>query len=193
MTRFRFTNLVFASAFVLALGFTTEAQAFVELNTFYFSDAMSAAATTSSNRMNIEAALGFAVDNKNRYLVGWGYNMMTSTDASTTTATYSSTQMGPRFIVGIDKNNEWTVGLAYYLVTNASYDSGGGSSVTWKGTALKFDLGYSFKLSDSFMLGIRGNYSSASYTEQLVGSTTYSAVGYSRTSMYPSLYTIYYF
>jgi hypothetical protein len=178
-----------------ALVFTDRAQAFAELNLFYFTDAQSAAATTSNNRMNYEISVGFAVDKKNQYLVGWGYNTMTSTDtaASGVASTYSSTQMGPRFIYSIDKNNEWTVGLAYYLVTNASYDSGGGTPVTWKGTALKFDFGYNFPTQGNFLIGVRMNYSSASFSEQLIGSSTYSAVGYTRTSMYPSLYGIYLF
>ncbi|MES2963342.1 MAG: hypothetical protein V4760_05595 [Bdellovibrionota bacterium] len=184
---------VFVLLMTLALSHT--AHAFAEINLFYFTDAMSASATTANNRMNYEISVGFAVDKKNQYLVGWGYNTLTSSDtgASGVASTYSSTQMGPRFIYAIDKNNEWTVGLAYYLVTNATYDDGSGSSVKWKGTALKFDFGYNFPASGNFLIGVRMNYSSASYTEQLVGSTTYSAVGYTRTSMYPTLYGIYLF
>ncbi|MEK7356310.1 MAG: hypothetical protein AAB250_07660 [Bdellovibrionota bacterium] len=189
MRHLSFAIIVLASA----LGFAGRANAYVELNAFYFSDAMTAAASTTNNRMNIEVSVGFAVDKRNQYLVGWGYHMMTASDGATTTATYSSTQMGPRFIYSIDKNNEWTLGLAYYLVTTAAYDDGAGTSVTWKGTALKFDFGYNFPNSGDLDIGIRMNYSSASYVEQLVGSSTYSVVAYTRTSMYPSIYTIYYF
>jgi hypothetical protein len=194
MMRHLSARMGFAFVFLVAsIGFADRAHAYVELNGFYSSDALSTTGSVTSNRMNAEVAVGFAVDKKGNYLVGWGYNMMTASDAATTTTTYSSTQMGPRFVFGIDKGNEWTIGLAYYLVTTASYDDGTGTAVTWKGTALKIDLGYNFPVSSEWMIGVRFNYSSASYAEQLVGSTTYSAVGYTKTSMYPSLYTIYYF
>lgn len=180
---------------LLVLAAASPASAFFELNAFYYSDTMTTSGSAAHNRMNIEGCLGFAIDKKDKYLVGWGYHMMTSSNQAVgaQAETYSSTQMGPRFIVGVDKNNEWTVGLAYYLVTNASYSDGSGSSVTWKGTALKFDFGYNFAVSENFSLGMRFNYASATYSEQLVGSTTYSTVGYAATSMYPSLYSIYYF
>lgn len=183
-----------AIIFVAALvAFSDRAHAFVELNGFYFSDTLSQTTATTNTRMNIEVCAGFSVDKSSRYLVGWGYNMMTASDVATATTTYSSTQMGPRFVYGIDKGLRWTLGLAYYLVTNAAYDDGSGTSVTWKGTALKFDIGHNFEINNQWDIGIRFNYSSASYGEQLIGATTYSVVSTTRSSMYPSIYSIYYF
>ena len=93
----------------------------------------------------------------------------------------------------IDKSKNWSVGLAYYIVTTGSYSSGGGSSETWKGTALHADFGYNLPLDDRLFFSVRYNYSSATYSERLVDSTTYSTVSYSKTYIYPSLAVVYIF
>lgn len=172
--------------------FPAAASAFVELNAFYYSEAATQATTTSGTRMFIEAAVGFKVDKKGQFLAGWGYATHSHTDTGTTSTTYTSTQMGPRFVWLIDKDRTWGLGFAYYIVTSASYD-GGSSAETWKGTAMHLDLGYNLPVSEDFLVGLRLNYSSATFTEKLVGSSNYSEIAYAKTYMYPSVAAIYMF
>lgn len=166
------------------------ARAYIEFNAFYLSDSLTTSSTTSSSKMFIEGAIGFAIDRKGSYLVGWNYSLYNTSDSGTTTDTYSSTQMGPRFVFMLDKARNWGLGLGYYLVTTATFDSGGSGEQKWKGTAFKVDIGYTLDLNEAVKFGIRMNYSAASYNEQLVGDTDYSKVTHSRSHIFPSLYTM---
>jgi hypothetical protein len=172
---------------------SSNSYAYVEANVFYVSDTLGAETNASTTKMFLDFSVGFAIDKKQKYLAGWNYSMHSTSDGAATTATYSSTQMGPRFIFVLDKENAWSLGVGYYLVTNATYNSGSGTSEKWKGTALKFDIGYNFAIASTSYAGIRLNYSSASYNERLQNETTYSTVGYTKTAMYPSLYYIWVF
>ena len=170
------------------------ASAFVELNLFYFNDALTMSTSASNNRMAIDGAVGFAIDSKKRYNVGWNYTTQSATDVSgSSTKTYSSTQMGPRFVWMIDRNNSWSLGLGLYLISKAKFDDGAGNTPEWRGTAYKFDVGYNFPINESVYFGLRMNYSSASFSEQIVNSATYSNVSYSRSAIYPSIYGYYVF
>lgn len=172
----------------------SRAHAFVELNTFYFSQAESTATTSNSSRTFIEGTLGYRIDKAGQFLVGWGVASHSQSDSGTASTSYSSFQMGPRFLWMIDRAKNWSFGFAYYIVTKATYDSGAGSGgETWKGTAMHFDAGYNLPVSDQFFVAIRLNYSMASYTEKLVGSTTYSTIGYTKNYIYPSLAAVYIF
>jgi hypothetical protein len=183
----------FFVSLALILGLSLPAKAHIELNGFYASESLTEAATSSASRMFLEFTVGFEIDKKGDYLVGWNYSMFSTTDTATATAKYASTQMGPRFLMMLDKAKNWSFGLGYYVVTSATYESGPGSSEKWKGRALKVDVGYSFPISDKWYMGLRGNYSSASYDERLVGATGYSVVAYSKTLLYPSVYTVLFF
>lgn len=176
---------------LLLLSLPMQTFGFVELNAFYFSQAETTATTSAAANTFLEAALGFRVDRPGQYLVGWGYASHSVTTSGSSTTTYTSTQMGPRFLWMIDKQKTWSLGFAYYLVTTASYSSGGASSDTWKGTALHVDGGYNLPVGDSFFACLRLNYSAASYAEQLAGGTTYSTISYSKTYIYPSIAAVY--
>ena len=166
--------------------FASAAHAFVELNTFYFSQTETLSSSATTGRTFLEGCIGFRIDKPGQYLVGWGYASHSESTTGTTTTTYASTQMGPRFLWFIDKKKAWSFGFAYYLVTSASYTASG-SSETWKGTALHVDGGYNLPLGDDAYFAIRLNYSAASYSEKLVGSTTYSTISYTKNYIYPSL------
>lgn len=74
-------------------------------------------------------------------------------------------------------------GFAYYIVTKASYNDGTGAGAeTWKGTALHVDGGYNLPVGETFFICIRMNYSMATYTEKIIGSTTYSTISYRKTT-----------
>ena len=184
------------AATLLALFLTLAAEpalAHLELNAYYSSGTMNTGSAETNTSMFIEGALGFTIDKKGQYLVGWGYNMVSTTEAGTGTTVYSSTQMGPRFLWFVDKSKNWSVAFAYYLVTSATYTPDGGTAEKWKGTGLKLDAGYNFPVNDSFSLGVRMNYSSATYIEKLTNDTTYEQVSYTNSQIYPSLYLVWLF
>lgn len=180
-----FVAVILVTAGVL---WSRPAHAFLELNAFYFADTLNTGTASTSTRMFVETALGFMIDKNGRYYAGWAYAMHNASDSPSGTAvTYTSSEMGPRFILMLDKGKEWSVGLGYYLVTKAVYSAG--TSQNWSGTALKVDFGYNFNVNESFQLGVRMNYSAATYSSTLVG-TAYSTSSNSRTYIYPSLYAM---
>lgn len=184
--------LVFLSFILAIFSFGQRTDAYIELNAFYIGDSFNVGSTSTSSRMFVEGSLGFAIDRKSHYLIGWNYGMHTiSEDANSVSSSYSSTQMGPRFIWFFTRSKSWSLGFAYNLVTKSEYKSGTNSTESWSGTAFKVDLGYNFAIGDSSFLGVRLNYSSATYTSKLVGSTDYSEISNSVTSTYPSVYFIY--
>ena len=177
--------------FVAVLGALTtmsrSAYAYLELNAFYASDNFVNSSTTNNTKLLYDVSLGFAVDKKEHYLIGWNYTGHSTTNATTTTESYSSTQMGPRFIVSFDKAKMFSLGFTYNLQTQASFNNGS-QTYTWKGSAMKADFGVNFPMGDNSFIGFRLNYSAASYKEQLIGTTNYTVVAYTRTFMYPSIY-----
>jgi hypothetical protein len=174
--------------------FAQKASAFAELNLFYFNDSLTNSTSASNNRTYIDVAAGFAIDSKKRYNIGWNYTTQTATDSSgAVTTKYSSTQMGPRFVWILDKDSTWSLGLGLLLISKAKFDDGAGNTPEWRGTAYKIDIGYNFPISESFFFGLRLNYSTATFNEQIVNSASLSNVSYSRSGIYPSLYTYYVF
>ena len=186
-------KLAWISVALLLATIPSKSDAMLELNVFYSSETSSTGSSVSRGRTFLEGALGFRIDKKGQYLVGWGFASHSVADSATSSETYSSLQMGPRFLWFMDKDKSWSLGLAYYIVTTGSYSGGGGSSETWKGTALHADLGYNLPLDDNLLFSVRYNYSAATYSERLVDSTTYSAVSYNKTFIYPSLAVLYVF
>ena len=168
--------------------FVTQAKAaMLDLNLFYITDSLTAATTASYAKTFYALCAALNIDHKGSYLVGWNYATYSSTEAAgAITTTYSSTQMGPKFLVFLNKDHNWLLGLAYNILTSANYQAGGSPAEVWRGTAYSADIGYHQMLTESLMLGFRLNYSSSSFNEKLIG-TAYSTISYSRTFIYPSM------
>lgn len=161
---------------------------FVDTNLFYSSGSFNTGTTASQTRMLYDVCIGFAVSKGSQFQIGWNYTGQSFADNSgTETTTYSTAQMGPRFIYYFDKDRSWRTSIVYNLSTTGNYTVGSSPAEKWKGTGLGFDFGYQLKISERFGFGIRFNYSSTTYSESLVNQTTYSTISYSRTHMYPSL------
>lgn len=164
---------------------------YLELNTFYFTDNTKVDQTNTLGRIFLEFSFGFAADKRGDYLIGWNYGSYATTDSiAGTTGTYASTQMGPRFLFMLDRAKAWTLGFAYNLVSTATYNPGT-EATTWKGTGLKLDVGHNWQVTETVKLGIRLNYSSSSFSEEITGGTALSQVSYNKTLIYPSFYTFY--
>ena len=136
--------------------------------------------------MLYDAAIGFSIDRKSYYNVGWNYTGHVTTKVTTTTETYTSTQMGPRFLLFFDKKKIFSTGFSYNLLANATFNNGT-TTYTWKGTGIKADFGLNLPMGQIGLVGIRINYSSTSYNQQLQNATTFSVIAYNRTFIYPSI------
>ncbi len=159
----------------------------LELNGFYFTDSFSSTSTLASTYMTADGAVNLNLNKKGTLTIGWAYTMINDVATASSTATFTTADMGPRFGWFLNKEKTWGLGLAYNIISNATYD-GSGTAVKWRGTSLKTDFGYAPEISENMYCGFRINYYSGSWIEQLVGSSTYSTVSYTRTWMYPSLY-----
>lgn len=184
----------FASVFlVLLFSVQSRAGGFLELNAFYFSDAATVSTTNTRTEMLFDGCLGFDVDKSGMYQVGWNYSSHSVSDASTTTTTYASAQMGPKFVFYLNKERSWALAGAYNLITTATYSTGGGSaSEKWRGTSMNIEFGYGLPLSEAMRLGLRLIYSAASYTE-VVTPSSLTTVSYSRTLIYPAIHMSFHF
>lgn len=173
--------------FAFLLAFARPAMAtYLETDFFYYTDNFASATTTSANRLFFEVTLGFSTA-KGRFIYGWDYVSNSATDSGTAATSYTSTQMGPKFIWFMNKNRTYSLGFAYLLSSTANYSAGGGAAAeTWTGTVMKADLGYNFWVSDSWTAGFHLNYSQASFNRQLI-SGTYTENSYSRTFIYPTI------
>ncbi len=173
----------------LFLGFSPSAHAGIvlDVNTFYFTDALKTTTTDTYSTTAYAGFVGFNVDKKGLYQIGWNYASYASTNKmATSTVDFSSSQMGPGFIIYFDKDRTIRLGFAYNLETKASYKKTGSTEEDWDGTALSGDLGYQIRVSDGFAFGLRLNYSSTTIATKLVG-TTQTDVSYGRNIIYPSI------
>lgn len=180
------TKYFYSFIFLSLVSLSSKASAYLELNGFYNTDNFKHSSTNNNSQMLYDVSIGFAVDKKSYYNIGWNYTGHSTTKATTTTESYASTQMGPRFLFFFDKAKMFSLGFAYNLSTKGTFNNGTTTS-TWKGTGMKADFGVNFPIGETSLIGFRLNYSSTSYNEQLQNTTTYSVVSYNRTFMYPSI------
>ena len=75
--------------------------------------------------------------------------------------------------------------LTYNLQTTAKYVSGA-TDVEWRGSSLKIEFGYRPELTESLLAGMHLIYYTASFSEELTGSTTFALVSNSRAIIYPA-------
>ena len=169
------------------------AQFFLESNAFYYSDGVKVSETTTQTKMLMDFALGFTVDKKNRWQIGWNYSLHSSSTTGGSEETYSSNEMGPKFGYYFDKNRRWGTSFAYNLIVNGTYKaSAAAAEQTLRGTSMRFDIGYGTEVTESFRMGARLVYNLATYAEE-IDNTTLTKVSYSRTFIYPALHLSYLF
>lgn len=177
-------------AFILTIFSTSIAKAqsiAFDLNLFYFTDELSLDDKDSSDRTFYTVFLGFIVDRDARYHIGWNYATYQTTDKiSDVENKYSSTQMGPSFVMYLNRARSWRLGLSYNLITTGKFEGNGDPEVEWRGTGLAVELGYRYRMGERSSIGLSLNYSSTSYNEEFID-TTKEDVSYSRTHIYPSI------
>ncbi|MCB0385461.1 MAG: hypothetical protein KDD43_08715 [Bdellovibrionales bacterium] len=166
---------------------TLSASAFsIDTNLFYLSDALSVTSDTTATKMFLDVSINLDLSKKGDFTIGWGYSIISIGDeAGGTETTFGLTEMGPRFGYYIDKERLWGLFLTYNLQATADYKAGG-TEVEWRGSSLKAEIGYRPELTENLLAGMHLIYYSASFSEQLSGSTTFTLVSNSRSIIYPA-------
>src|SRR5262249_37909741 len=156
--------------------FCARAHAFIfDMNLFYYSDTLApTAGTTTYSVTNYDVRLGWNVDSKERFYLGWNYSGTSLALSQTAGSTaYTSSEMGPSFLWALGKDHEWIISFAYNISSQATYTPPGGTPETWKGPTLSGYFGYNIALSPNMYMGPTITYHSATFNEKIVNNTTY--------------------
>jgi hypothetical protein len=184
--------VTFCFLFFISSG-SQAAQVFIDFNGYYAADSFKLVETSNESKMLMDFAFGFALDRNAQYQIGWNYSMMGATSPVTGGSdTYSSTEMGPKFSYYFSKHRTWGASLTYNLIVNGSYTPQGGSARKWRGSSLRFDIGYAIPIDEFFRLGLRMVYNSTSFNEE-VDEPTLTSVSFNRSFIYPALHMSYLF
>ena len=180
-----FNNFIFI--FFICFVFVKTAQATTfELGALYLTDDLTSTASTKSSKTAYNVAILMVSEGKNSYGVGWSYQGYSTLDTTTTDTKYNSTETGPKFIYYFGREKIWYTGLIYNLSAKAKYENSLGSA-EWRGTSLVLQFGYLPYVTSKSQVGIKLNYHTASYNEQITNSTTLTATENKKTSIYPTI------
>lgn len=163
-----------------------------EIDAFYFSDSFTNSSTESHTKTLYDLGAYLSLDKGGEVLLGWNYSNQSISDSTASTTSYTLTEMGPKMAYYFDKDKYWGMFLTYNLTATAKYNTG--STVELRGNSYKVSFSYTPEIDDDevYFLGLKLNYSVASYTESVSGSTL-NTISYSRTQIYPSLHFIMHF
>lgn len=151
------------------------------------SDSITADEETARTYLMWDIGLLMNLDRKGRFQIGWAYGSMSVEDSGGSTASYTMTEMGPKLGLYLDKERTWGLFATYNLISTATYlSASGGTEEEWRGTSLKAEFGYTPNLTETIVAGLRLNYHTMTYSEQLVGASTFSAISKGRAVIYPT-------
>lgn len=170
----------------------SKAQCYFEFNGYYFTKDQKTDEILKSTDMNYEIALGYSIDKAKRYKVGWSYLGIQEKISGSLETKYASTHMGPKFLVSLDKEHKWVVGLSYLLSSQLKL-SENSADYSYKGNSIKADLGYQILVGDWLRLSMRLNYIQSSWTERLDSSDQYLKTSHKKSVMWPSLGVLFIF
>lgn len=179
-------KLFFIVFFALLLRPYLSNAAVVDINTTMLTDQYQGSSNSSISRTMYDASVGFAVDKKNTVLLSFAFGSVATSDSTSSTATYTGTDMGIRITYLPTRSKSWTIATTYNFQSRASYNSGT-TTTEQRGTSLKFDIGYNYWLGEYFAICGRINYYQATLTEEITNSTSLATVAYSRTQLYPGI------
>ncbi len=172
----------------LLMGASPAAQAAaIETNLFYLSDNLEAADKATGSKMFVDGAILINLTRRGRTMIGWNVGMINTADTGDTERSFSLQEMGPKLSFHMGREKEWGLAFVYNLNATAKYKAGA-DEAEWRGTSYKVEFGYNPQLTERLFGGLRLNYYTASFNEQLVGSTNYSTISNSRALIYPSFH-----
>lgn len=166
----------------------THAAAIFGLDYILFTDKNTVEATTSSssNKSMYLMNLGFTINQRKTFYLGWAlYNVTTKDDVNQQKSNYATQDMGPSLRYEFGRGGLYFVNLVYGIRTQTNFDSGG-TAEQWLGTNYLFQIGVAPEISDSFVVSFAFNYFSGSSAKKLV-SDVQTSVSYSKAFMTPTV------
>jgi len=179
---------LFSLFFVLSLN--AHAIVTTELGFLYLTDALSSTNNSTQSKTLYDFSILMTSEGKHAFGIGWTYAGVSTSDETSTSTTYGSTETGPKFsyLFGRDKN--WYLGLIYNFTATAKFKDANGEA-EWRGTSYKAEFGFMPRITTKFSVGIKFNYHSANYNEQVTNSTTLTKTTNTKTMIYPTLSMLY--
>ena len=162
----------------------------LEVGAFYFSDKLSSTNNYTTTDTMYDIAVLMTSEGKHPFGVGWSFSGVTSKQTTSGETSYTATETGPKFTYLFGKENSWYLGLIYNLQAKAQYSDPSGSA-QWRGTSIKGEFGYMPNISTKINFGVKLNYDSANYTEQVTNSSTLTETSNKKTMIYPTVAMIF--
>lgn len=101
---------------------------FVDFNFLYLNDSTKVDTTGTNTSTLMDFAIGYDVDKKGEFQVGWAYSTRATSSGAGTPETYASTEMGPQFKWYFTKDRTWSIHATYFLIGNATFKALGGGA-----------------------------------------------------------------
>lgn len=159
---------------------------FAEFNGYLATDSFTTTGSATTSRSFYALDIYANLEKKNRIFAGFHVDQISFSDGDgTTTRTLTGMNMGPMFLVAINKDQTYTLSAGYLLKATGAYNNGATSS-DLTGTGMFAVLSMMPEFAENWFGGLKLNYYSLSYTKSSVG-TTAEDVSYTRTLMFPSI------
>ena len=160
----------------------------VDVNGLYMSDTLDQTTEATSTKMMADASVGISLVQDQWFLIGLSFLSGNVTDKSAgVTNSWSTTDLGLRLFVFIDRIKNWGLGVDYNIDARGKIVTGA-STEYWRGSSYKIDFGYTPLLFHKVYFGVRVNYYVAAYDQSSSDNITFVAEKNTRTMLYPSLY-----
>jgi len=151
----------------------------LDMNFVYSSDTAKTATSTTSTLMAYDFSIGIPIGKRDLF-VSFNYGAYNSTLTTTTSTTWSGTDMGLKISGFFGRGRLYTSSFTYNFKSIVSYNSG--TTTELRGTSMKADFGVNYWMSDGLALSLKFFYYAPTMAEQ-VDSTTLTKVAYGRTSL----------
>lgn len=168
---------------ILFAGPVASAGFLLDVGGVYLADDLTTTSSRTSSRVYYGVGALFNINKK--IWGGWNYSSINHTETITTTTDYSSIDTGPSFKWQFGKNELFSAGLVYNILSRATY-SNGTTNETWQGTSFLLQFAVMPEFSEGFHIGASLNYFSANYTKKTVSNVESSASN-TKTWVFPML------
>lgn|GEM_PF-1206593 len=168
---------------IMMVSLSAQAGLLLEVGGTYLSDSLSTSSTTSSTKYFYN--VGVLFDFNKNFWGGWNYSGISHADKDTATTTYTSQDTGPYIKWQFGRNDLYSLGLAYNILSRSTF-SDGTTNENWEGTSFWVQLGVSPEVRAGWRVGASLNYYLANYTKKTVNSVESSASN-SKSWIFPML------
>ncbi|WP_253696899.1 porin family protein [Bdellovibrio sp. HCB117] len=155
----------------------------VELGGTYMSDNLSTSEAKKSSKYFYNVGVLFSL--KKHIWGGWNYSGISHTDSGDEELSFASQDTGPYLKWQFGRNELYSLGAAYNILSRASYKSGSDTE-TWQGTSFWLQFAVAPEVREGFHIGASLNYYLASYTKKTVDNVE-SSTSNSKSWIFPML------